>query len=123
MTKPKTIDELSDAELLTSIYGEHSTHPKALVRILTDAERLSYRERLKISARQISAKHLGIDTKGPPFEVPCPACFAFALAPCMTEPRGDPGFRFPETARVVDGWHSERMVAWEKNPEIRVKVT
>jgi len=78
-----------------------------------------------------------IDLSQPPYEVPCPVCFAFALEPCRTEPReftpADPeasilkpwlasgGFSWPASSRKIHEPHPARWEHWRDHPEYRVK--
>lgn len=64
-----------------------------------------------------------IDRSKPPYEVPCPHCFAFALEPCKSRPREwvENRLKWPADARILPEPHKVRWAHWEKNPAMRVK--
>ena len=127
---PKPIEHLTDTELQIAVYGEDWFREDSLVRVLTPDRRKDLRYRLGLQANQLSAEALHIDTLAAPYNVPCPVCLAFALAPCMSEPR-DPSTLsslkpmgvYGPNARVIGDPHPERQEHYDKNPGMRVTAT
>jgi hypothetical protein len=96
------------------------------------AEIVSYTERLEAYAVGLEhqvrlflfQRDTDIDPQGPPHEVPCPLCLAFAGEPCRTHPRPRRGRDLPgdwpfDSKMVAP--HEERQEHWKEHPEYRVK--
>jgi hypothetical protein len=70
-----------------------------------------------------------IDLSKPPYEVPCPVCYAYALAPCRSERRRVDEFGYPyrlmrgekPPGKVLEQPHSERWKHWRDHPEFRAR--
>ncbi len=66
-----------------------------------------------------------IDLSQPPYQVPCPLCKAFAMAPCRetkTERHLSPASA-PSSGPVMAEPHDVRWAHWGLSPQLRVKVT
>lgn len=72
-----------------------------------------------------------IDLSAPPYQVPCPVCKAFAMAPCRTETY-QPGLvaqsralgrELEQPGSVMAEPHDVRWAHWGLSPHLRVKVT
>jgi hypothetical protein len=72
-----------------------------------------------------------INLSAPPYQVPCPVCKAFAMAPCRTD-QYQPGLiqqsralgrELVQPGTIMPEPHDVRWAHWGLSPHLRVKVT